>query len=161
IHKRPLRVTFASFTLHAVEKVDRMRRWEGSLSSYPRGIAVTSTKLIVVALATILMTTVPGSTQEPDVTGAEKRLEAALKLAHANEASAIPVLIDLLPILPVRQREKAEEFLLELAGEWAPIRGPMGTDETSLRIRKAAWAAWWANVDGPALLGALRKHTLT
>ena len=121
---------------------------------------MTSTKLIVVALATILMTTVPGSTQEPAVTDAEKRLAAALKRAHANEPSAIPELIDLLPSLPVRQREKAEEFLLELAGEWAPIRGPMGIDETSLRIRKAAWAAWWANVDGPALLAALRKHTL-
>src|SRR6516225_9580815 len=125
-----------------------------------RGIAMTSTKLLVVALATILMATVPGSTQEPDAAGAEKRLAAALKRAQANEPSAIPVLIDLLPVLPVSQREKAEEFLLELAGDWAPITGPMGTDETALRVRKAAWAAWWAIVDGPALLGALRKHTL-
>ena len=121
---------------------------------------MTSPKLTVVGLAAILMTTGPGRAQQPDVTEAEKRALAALKLAHANDPSAIPVLIDLLPIVPNRQREEVEEFLLELAGEWAPGRAPMGRDETSLRIRKAAWAAWWANVDGPALLGAFRKHTL-
>jgi hypothetical protein len=37
----------------------------------------------------------------------------------------------------------------------------LAEDEVARRIRRDAWAAWWANTDGPALLGMLGKRTLT
>jgi HEAT repeat protein len=91
----------------------------------------------------------------------EVRMTAALALAKAHNAVAIPVLIDLLAVLPASKRGPVEEFLHELAGEWAPGGGPTGEDEIGRRIRRDAWAGWWANTDGPALVALLRKHTLT
>src|SRR5262249_12920997 len=48
------------------------------------------------------------------------RLKAALSLAEANDATAIPVLIDLLAELPAEPRRQVEDYLQGLAGEWAP-----------------------------------------
>jgi HEAT repeat protein len=89
------------------------------------------------------------------------KLRAALALAEAGEASAVPVLIGLLADLPAEQRAPAEEFLRKLAGEWAPAADFRGEDEIARATRRDAWAAWWRNADGPALLAALRKRTLT
>jgi HEAT repeat protein len=89
------------------------------------------------------------------------RLRTALALAEAHDAEAIPVLIDLLAELPPEPRHRVEEFLQYLAGEWAPAVDFKGEDEIARKIRRDAWAAWWKNVDGEALLAALRKRTLT
>jgi HEAT repeat protein len=89
------------------------------------------------------------------------RLRAALALAEAHDAEAIPALIELLAELPAEQRHRVEEFLTQLAGEWAPAANFQGEDEIARKIRRDAWAAWWRNVEGPSLLAALRKRTLT
>jgi HEAT repeat protein len=89
------------------------------------------------------------------------RLRTALALAEAHDAEAIPVLIDLLGELPAGPRQPIEELLIQLAGEWAPAVNFQGEDDISRSIRRDAWAAWWRNVNGPSLLAAIRKHTLT
>jgi HEAT repeat protein len=91
----------------------------------------------------------------------EVRMTAALSLAKAHNAGAIPVLIDLIAVLPAKKRTHVEDYLQELAGEWAPGGGPASEDEIARRIRRDAWASWWANTDGPALISLLGKHTLT
>jgi HEAT repeat protein len=91
----------------------------------------------------------------------ETRMKAALAQVKAQNGAAVPVLIDLLAILPSNKRAPVEDALRELAGEWAPGVGPAADDEISRRIRRDTWAAWWANTDGPALLSTVRKHTLT
>lgn len=89
------------------------------------------------------------------------RLRTALALAEANDAEAIPVLIDLLAELPSEQCKRIEAFLQKLAGEWAPALNFASEDEIGRKIRRDAWAAWWRNVDGDTLLDALRKRTPT
>jgi HEAT repeat protein len=88
------------------------------------------------------------------------RLRAALGLAGAYDAEAIPVLIDLAGELPAARRHEAEDYLRQVAGEWA-VTGPAGNDALSRRLRRAAWAAWWAQTDGAALLNEFRSRTLT
>jgi HEAT repeat protein len=88
------------------------------------------------------------------------RLRAGLALAEVQDAEAIPVLIALLADLPAEQRKEVEAVLIPLAGDWAP-GAVAGDDEVARRIRRDGWAAWWRNTDGPALLAALRKRTLT
>src|SRR5260370_12481347 len=58
----------------------------------------------------------------------EVRLGAALVQAKANNPAAIPVLIDLLAVLPAHKRGPAEEDLRELAGEGAPAGPPVRDD---------------------------------
>src|SRR5262249_9422735 len=53
------------------------------------------------------------------------RLRAALGLVGAYDADAIPVLIDLLADLAPSLRQQAEDYLTQLAGEWA-VAGPKG-----------------------------------
>lgn len=89
------------------------------------------------------------------------RLRTALALAEANDAEAVPVLIDLLADLPSEQCKRIEAFLQKLAGEWAPALNFTAEDEIGRRIRRDAWAAWWRNVDGEALVEAVRKRTPT
>jgi HEAT repeat protein len=89
------------------------------------------------------------------------RLRAALALAEAHDAEAIPVLIDLLAELNAEQRAPVEDFLTQLAGEWAPLVNSPSDDKIARKIRRDAWAAWWRNTDGKALLEALREHTPT
>ncbi|HEY7311182.1 MAG TPA: HEAT repeat domain-containing protein [Gemmataceae bacterium] len=89
------------------------------------------------------------------------RLQTALALAEAHDAEAVPVLIDLLAELPIEQRRRVEEFLQHLAGEWAPAVNFPSEDEVARTIRRDAWAAWWRNVEGPSLLAAIRRRTVT
>ncbi|MGH7171495.1 MAG: HEAT repeat domain-containing protein, partial [Gemmataceae bacterium] len=89
------------------------------------------------------------------------RLRTALALAQANDAEAIAVLIDLLAEVSAEKRQPIEEFLKQLAGEWAltveiPIEDAIGR-----RIRRDAWATWWRLRDGAMLLAEIGKHTLT
>jgi HEAT repeat protein len=88
------------------------------------------------------------------------RLRVALGLGRQHDATAIPVLIDLLEVLPASQRQQAEEFLTHLASDWA-VTGPAADDEVSRRLRRDLWAAWWQAVDGPRLLDECRKRTLS
>jgi HEAT repeat protein len=89
------------------------------------------------------------------------RLRAALALTERQDEEGIGVLIDLLADLPAAQRRLAEEALQQLAGEWSPNPPLAGDDEIARKIRRDAWAGWWRNTDGPALLAAFRKRTLS
>lgn len=89
------------------------------------------------------------------------RKHAALTLAEANEAEAIPVLIDLLAELPADERRPVEAYLTKLAGEWAPVGQVKGEDKIARKIRRDAWMAWWRNTDGAAMLALIGEHTLT
>ncbi|MHB1425391.1 MAG: HEAT repeat domain-containing protein [Gemmataceae bacterium] len=91
----------------------------------------------------------------------EVRLRTALALAEANDPDAIPVLIELLADVPLESRKRIEEILQNFAGEWAPAQNFMGEDEIGRKVRRDAWASWWRNVDGDALLDAMRKRTPT
>src|SRR5262249_29238289 len=91
----------------------------------------------------------------------QTRLRAALSLAAQQEEEAIGVLIELLAELPAGQSRLAEQALQALAEEWAPTPALTRDDEVSRRIRRDAWAAWWRNTDGPALLAASRQRTLS
>ena len=79
---------------------------------------------------------------------ASVRLRAALALANQQDASSIPVLIELLADLPPELRKHAEEVLQSLAGEWSPQVSLVGEDDISRRIRRDAWMGWWRNTDG-------------
>jgi HEAT repeat protein/DNA-binding beta-propeller fold protein YncE len=89
------------------------------------------------------------------------RKQAALKLAEANDADAIPILIDLLAELPANERRPIEEFLTWLAGELAPVGQLASEERLARKIHRDAWMVWWRDSDGPALLAAVRDHTLT
>jgi HEAT repeat protein len=89
------------------------------------------------------------------------RLRAGLALTRQEDPDSIPVLIALLAELPAAERTRAEEALRELAGDWAPAVGQMKDDAISRKILRDAWAAWWKNTEGPALLEEFRKRTLT
>src|SRR5262249_34620767 len=51
--------------------------------------------------------------------------------------------------------------LQQIAEEWSPTPALAGDDEISRRILRDAWAGWWRNADGPALLAAFQKRTLS
>jgi hypothetical protein len=70
------------------------------------------------------------------------RLRIALALARTGEREAVPVLITLLGELPPEHVWRAEDILLQLAGDRAPTDsiGPDGADR--LKVRDA-WRSWW------------------
>jgi hypothetical protein len=70
------------------------------------------------------------------------RLRAALALAAARERDALPVLIDLLAQLPQTGAWQAEDLLLRLAGEQAPLID-LGHDDAAHRQCREAWLVWW------------------
>src|SRR5262249_5183185 len=55
------------------------------------------------------------------------RLHAALGLLRTYDGEAVQVLIDLLAELQPPQRKQAEDYLTELAGDWA-VAAPKGND---------------------------------
>lgn len=88
------------------------------------------------------------------------RFQVALALASAHDAEALPIIIDLLTELPLSQRKQAEEFLTQLAGEWA-VKTPQGNDATSGRLRRDVWLAWWKSIDGKVLQDEFKSRTLS
>jgi HEAT repeat protein len=88
------------------------------------------------------------------------RLKAALGLAGADDAEAIPVLINLLADAPPPLRKQAEAYLTETAAEWA-VSGPGRDDPLARQLNRDVWAAWWKGTDGDKLLKELRARTLT
>lgn len=87
------------------------------------------------------------------------RMQAALSLTDSQDAEAMPVLIDLIAVLPPEGRRRVEEYLAELAGEWA-VKTPQGSDDLSGRLRRELWGAWWRTLDGKQLLDEFRNRTL-
>lgn len=77
--------------------------------------------------------------KDPDPT---VRLRLALALAYAREKEAVPVLIELLGILPPDQLWPVEDVLLRLADDQAPADG-LGGDDAARKKCRDAWAAWW------------------
>jgi HEAT repeat protein len=88
------------------------------------------------------------------------RLRAALGLVSAYDSEAITVLIDLLGELPPRLRPQVEDYLTQLAGEWA-VSGPKGNDLMARKLRRDVWAAWWKNTDGATLLNEFKSRTMS
>jgi HEAT repeat protein len=88
------------------------------------------------------------------------RKRAALSLADAHDAEAVPVLIDLVADLPPEGRKEVEAYLTELAGEWT-VKTPQGNDATSSRLRRELWSAWWRSLDGKHLLDEFTSRTLS
>jgi HEAT repeat protein len=89
------------------------------------------------------------------------RLRVSLALANQQDVEAVPVLIDLLAELPQVHRAPIEAVLQQMAGEWSPNPALQGDDDVSRKTRRDAWAGWWRNTEGPALLAEFRKRTLT
>jgi HEAT repeat protein len=88
------------------------------------------------------------------------RLRAALGLAENYHGGAIPVLIDLLAELPDIQRQQAEEYLVQMAGEWSVVTPP-GNEPVLRDVRRAIWAAWWKATEQLDLLKEFRQRTLS
>jgi HEAT repeat protein len=88
------------------------------------------------------------------------RMLAALSLAELHDAEAMTVLIDLVGALPPEGRRRVEDYLTELAGEWA-VKTPQGVDAVSSRLRRELWSTWWNTLDGKQLLEEFRSRTLT
>jgi hypothetical protein len=70
------------------------------------------------------------------------RLQVGFALVNVKEKEAIPVLIDLLALLPREQALSVEDLLFRLAQEKAPSVA-LGTDDASRRQCSQAWAVWW------------------
>jgi hypothetical protein len=70
------------------------------------------------------------------------RLHVALALARAKDKDAVPVLIELLALLPPEQIGPAEDYLYQLAQD-KPPDAVTGADERSRRKYRDAWTAWW------------------
>jgi HEAT repeat protein len=89
------------------------------------------------------------------------RLHAALALAQAGEAEAIPTLIALLgQASDKRARDLSLDFLTDLAGTLGPKINP-GEDEASRQQAWEAWARWWDDSGRMDLLDELKKRTLS
>ena len=86
------------------------------------------------------------------------RLRVGLALAEADDAAAVPVLIDLIAEVGLPRSRQIEELLTHLAGDWAPNPAVTGDDDIARRIRRDAWAGWWRNTDGPMLLAEFRRR---
>jgi hypothetical protein len=87
------------------------------------------------------------------------RLHVALALARAKDKDAVPVLIELLAVLPTEQIGPAEDFLYQLSGENLPD-AVSGTDDTARRKYRDAWAAWWKEHAAKVDLGKINKTPL-
>jgi hypothetical protein len=86
------------------------------------------------------------------------RMRVALALAMAGEREAVPVLIELLAVLPAEQANQVEETLFQLAGDTAPEM-PKGAETNDKKEHRDAWAAWWKNNAGRVDPSRLRANS--
>lgn len=84
------------------------------------------------------------------------RMRVALALVAVGEREAVPVLIDLLPVVPDQQIGQVEDALYQLAGESAP-ETPWSTEAADKKKSRDAWAAWWR--DNGARIDLTRLNT--
>jgi outer membrane protein assembly factor BamB len=70
------------------------------------------------------------------------RLQTALALAALKEKETVPVLIDLLAILPRGRQAPIDDLLYRLADDKAPD-APAGDTEAARKKYRDAWAEWW------------------
>jgi HEAT repeat protein len=85
------------------------------------------------------------------------RLRVALALTLAKERDAVPVLIDLLALLPAEPFAEAESVLYQLAGDSAP-KTPAGMEPAEKKKCRDAWAAWWKVNAARVDLGRLQER---
>lgn len=70
------------------------------------------------------------------------RLRVAMTLAQLHDKEAIPVLIELLPALSMKQLLPVEDLLSMAALENAPAVSP-GSSSEDRKKHRDAWSAWW------------------
>ena len=73
---------------------------------------------------------------------ASVKLTVALALAQAGDKESVPVLINLLAVMPDDQVGQAEAALHRLAGDAAP-QMPLGTEPAEKKKCREAWTSWW------------------
>jgi HEAT repeat protein len=83
------------------------------------------------------------------------RQRSGMGLALRQDKQAIPVLIDLLAVLPSEQGWTIEDVLRRLAGEKAPAVA-LDADEAARKKCRDAWAEWWKVNGDRTDLGLLR-----
>jgi hypothetical protein len=71
------------------------------------------------------------------------RLRAAEALVAGRDRRGVPVLIDLLADAPAERAGRAEDLLLRLAGEHAPVASAGGGTPEERQRWRTAWAGWW------------------
>ncbi len=76
------------------------------------------------------------------------RFQAAQGLLAGRDRAAVPALVELVAETPVEIAARAEDLLLRLAGDKAPMSGN-GSDPAG-KVRRAAWRKWWEE-EGPRL----------
>jgi HEAT repeat protein len=84
------------------------------------------------------------------------RLRVALTLAELEDKEVIPLLITFLTDLPEDLAWQAEDFLRRLAGEEGPTV-TLAMDDTSRRMARNAWTAWWSRNETRLDLAILAK----
>ncbi len=72
----------------------------------------------------------------------EVRLRVALVSARSNDRDSVPVLIELLTVLPIDRVSQVEASLYQLAGDTAPDTSA-GTEKVDRKKCRDAWMAWW------------------
>lgn len=87
------------------------------------------------------------------------RLRVALALALARDKDGVPVLIDLLTVLPSEHIGQVEETLYQLAGDTAPDVS-LGKEPAEKKKCRDAWLAWWKLNADRVDLGRLRTHPM-
>jgi HEAT repeat protein len=87
------------------------------------------------------------------------RMRVALALALARDKEGVPVLIDLLTVLPNEHLGQVEEALYELAGDTAPTVS-LGKEPAEKKKCRDAWLAWWKVNADRIDLGRLREHPM-
>jgi hypothetical protein len=71
------------------------------------------------------------------------RLRVGLALAAARERESVPVLIDLLAVLPADEAAQVQSTLYQLAGDRPPEVPAAGGEPAGRKKCRDAWAAWW------------------
>ncbi len=86
------------------------------------------------------------------------RLRAALVLTESYDPAAMPILIDHLATAPPADRQRIEEVLLRLAGDWS-FESPGAGDAVAGELRRALWKSWWDTLSAERLVGLFRSVT--
>jgi HEAT repeat protein len=87
----------------------------------------------------------------------EVRMRVALAVARTKDQAGVPVLIELLTVLPLDQVATIEDSLHQLAGDSAP-EVTAGTEPAERRKCRDAWAAWWKLNSGRVDLARLNAR---